>query len=117
MPADKEQTQDKIDAEGCTIAISQTDSSEVDLRGMTLCGIHLPAAFTGTALTFKAATASGGTFQSVVDGAGAAVSKTVAQGQYVKLDPADFAGIQFIKIVSGSSEAAERTLTLALRSV
>lgn len=100
-----------------TIANGQTKSGAIDLDFATLCGIFLPAAFTGTALTFEASATETGTFVPVVDGAGASVSKTVAQGQYVYLDPAIFAGLRFIKVVSGSSEGAARSLTLATRIV
>lgn len=114
--ADKNLTQEKIDFEDVTIESSGTKSTSVDLRGMTLCGFYLPASFTGTAITFEAS-ADNSTYLPVQDGDGAAISKTVAQGQYIKLDPADFAGIQFIKLVSGSTEGAERTITLAIRQV
>ena len=100
-----------------TIAASGTTSAEIDLSGATLCGIYIPASFTGTSIAFQASSTSGGTFVSVRDGAGSALSKTVAAGQYIKLDPADFAGVRFLKIVSGSTEGAERILTLAARPV
>jgi len=118
MPADKDHTQDKLDFEDCiiTIATSTTVSAAVDLRGMTLCGIYFPAAFTGTTITFQAS-ADNVTFVPVQDGAGAAISKTIAQGQYLKLSPVDFAGIQYLKVVSGSAEAANRTMQLAIRPV
>lgn len=99
-----------------TIASSDTVSGEVNVYGTTLCGLHLPASFTGTALTFQAAVASGGTYQEVYKD-GAALSVTVAQAKYIALNPADFAGIQYLKIVSGSAEAAERIITLATRPV
>lgn len=38
-----------------------------------------------------------------------------AKALSVKLDPADFAGLQFIKIVSNATESAERVLPLAAR--
>lgn len=99
------------------IAASGTTSAEIDLSGTTLCGIYIPSAFTGTSISFQAATVSGGTFVSVRDGAGNAVSKTVAPSQYIKLDPTDFVGVRYLKVVSGSTEAAARTLTLAARPI
>lgn len=98
------------------IASGQTSSGAVDLQGTTLVGIQLPATFTGTALTFTAATAIGGTYQAVYS-SGSAYSVTVAQGKFIALDPSVFAGIRFIKIVSGSSEGGARTLELATRPV
>lgn len=99
-----------------TIASGGTDSGALDLAGFNLCGIFLPATFTGTALTFKAAATIGGTYQVVKSTtSGSSLSYTVAQNTYVALDPKDFQGIQFLKIVSGSTEGADRTLTLSLK--
>ena len=99
------------------IASGGNTSDEIDLSGTTLCGIYMPSAFTGTGLTFLASTTTGGTFISVRDGAGSAIVKTVAASQYIRLDPTDFIGIRFLKIVSNGTEAATRTLTLAARPI
>lgn len=98
-----------------TIANGTTTSTEIDLTKTDIVGIYIPAAFTGTAITFTSAFTSGGTFGSVRDGAGAALSLTVAQGQFVKVSPADFIGILYLKIVSGSTEGAARELRVAVR--
>lgn len=116
MPGNKEQTLDKIDFETATIAISTTKSAAVDLRGTTLCGFYMPAAFTGITITFEAS-ADNSTFVPVEDGGGASISKTVSASKYISLNPADFAGIQYLKLVSGSTETAERDIELALRQV
>jgi hypothetical protein len=99
-----------------SIASGQTASGVIDLAGTTLCGIHLPSAFTGTSVTFQAAPTAGGTFQTV-QRSGADFSLPVAAARYIGLNPSDFAGVQFLKIISGSAEAAARTLTLAVRPV
>jgi hypothetical protein len=98
------------------IANGQATSGTIDLSGTTLAGIHLPASFTGSSLSFLAARTFDGTYQGVYR-QGADVSVTVAAGKYIPLNPADFAGLQFIKIVSGSTEVAARTLTLAVRPI
>jgi hypothetical protein len=95
-----------------TIASGQTTSAEVDLGGTEIVGLQLPASFTGSSITFQVATASGGTYQDMKDGAGNSVSKTVSQGQYIAIDPALFRGIRFVKLVSGSSEGAARAITV-----
>ena len=100
-----------------TIANGATTSGAIDLGGCTLAGIQLPAAFTGTSLKFQAATTLGGTYQTLIDGLGNDVSKTVAQGKFLRLSPGEFAGVQFLKIVSGSAEGGARTLELAVRPV
>ena len=67
-------------------------------------------------LSFTAAPTLGGTYQAIQRN-GADLSVTVAQGKYISLTAGDFIGVQFLKIVSGSNEAATRTLTLAVRPV
>jgi hypothetical protein len=93
-------------------ASGTASSAEVDLGGTEIVGLQMPATFTGSAMTFQAATASGGTFQTVADGAGTDVSKTVAGGKYVAIDPTLFRGVRFVKLVSGATEAAGRTITI-----
>lgn len=116
MPAPSDY-QTAISTVTATIASSATTSAAVDLGGTTLVGIQLPAAFTGTSLSFQAATSLAGTYQAVIDASGATLSKTVAQGKFLTLDPAEFAGIQFIKIVSASTEGSARDLILVARPV
>lgn len=97
-----------------TIANGQTKSAVVNLNGFTLVGILLPAAFTGTALTFEASI-DGSNFFPVKKSDGNSVSYTVAQGTFVAVDPKDFYGVQYLKVVSGTSEAGARTLNLAVK--
>ena len=100
-----------------TILNTATDSDDTDLGQATLVGVYIPASFTGTSISFKAATTQDGTYAPIKDGAGALVSKTVAAGDYITLDPVTFAGVQFLKVVSGSAEGADRSLILASRIV
>lgn len=98
------------------IANGQQSSAAFNCGGMALCGILLPAAFTGTALTFEVSSAIDGTFVPLKSTtSGTALSYTVAQGTYCALDPKDFQGVQFLKIKSGSAEGAARTLTCMLK--
>lgn len=100
-----------------TILSGQTTSDEIDLNGTTLCGFHLPAAITGTTLKITAASAAGGTFNTV-QSAGADYSLTIAASKYVPIENlAIVSGLRFIKIVSGSSEGADRLVGIATRSV
>lgn len=100
-----------------TIANAATVSAAIELGSATFVGVYIPAAFTGTAISFQTSPTLTGTYAPVKDGAGAAVSKTVAASDYVYLDPTIFAGVGFLKIVSGSAEGAARTLTIAARTV
>lgn len=99
------------------IASGQTTSGAIDLVGTALVGLFMPSAFTGTAVTFTAAATLTGTYLAVTDSTGAAVSATVAASKYVALSPTTFAGLRYVKLVSGSSEGADRTITLATRPV
>lgn len=104
-----------IPAVSMSIANGAQSSSAIDLKGFVLAGIKLPAVFTGTALTFEVSDAIDGTFQPLYDASNALVSMTVAQGRWYAVDPANFQGVQFLKIKSGSAEGGARTLTVSLR--
>ena len=100
-----------------TIAISTTTSAAIQMQGLSLVGIQLPAAFTGTALTFQVSV-DGVTYQPLYTStSGTALSYTVAAGHYVAINPQDFYGANYIKIISGSSEAAARTLSVILKGL
>jgi hypothetical protein len=91
------------------IAASGTKSGEIDLGGLEVTHLVMPAAFVGTAITFEAASAPGGTFYPVYDSAGAAVTVTVAQQKHTALSQEirnSLRGLRIIKIVSGSTETA-----------
>lgn len=98
-----------------SIASGQTTSGAVELKGLMLCGILLPAAFTGTTLTFLVSVDGTNFYTLKTSTSGTTLSYTVAQGTYAALNPQDFYGVNYLKIVSGSSEGAARTLALAVR--
>lgn len=98
-----------------SIANGQTVSAAITSNGMALVGVQLPAAFTGTTLTFQVSLDCS-VYQAVyVTTSGTALSYTVAQGRYIAIDPAPFQGAKCIKLISGSSEAAGRSFTVALK--
>lgn len=99
-----------------TIASGQTVSAFIKTGGFSLVGIKVPAAFTGVALTFQMCDTEGGTYVPVYNALGP-VSYTVAPGRYVAIDPKDFYGIAFLKIVSGTAEGATRTLVCSLKGL
>lgn len=107
--------QGQFNANGAaTIAASATKSGVVSCGGLTLCGILMPTAFTGTTITFEASNAADGTFSPVYNSAGQ-VSYTVAAARFVSINPVDFQGVAFLKIVSGSAEGASRALICSLK--
>lgn len=93
-----------------TIAASGTVSDVISNRGGTVTGFILPAAFTGTAMSFQVCDSAGGTFVALNDDSGA-VSLTVAQGK-AYVCPAELAPFPVFKFVSGSAEGAEREITV-----
>jgi len=98
------------------VATSATDSAAVDLDGMHLFAIETPATLTGTSLTFKVS-ADNSTFTGLYDDTGTQYSVTVAASRVIYLDPSKFAAFQYLKLISGSTEAADRTFTLYTRAV
>lgn len=98
------------------IANGQQESGALSLNGLALVGIFIPAAFTGTALTFTVCDTLAGTYvplKSTISGT--ALSYTVAVSGFYAIDPKDFQGVQYLKIKSGSAEGAARTLICALK--
>lgn len=114
MPDTKEY-QPRLAHPTAVIANGETVSSAVDLHGMVLCGLYVPASMTGTALKFHACPTVDGTYVVVKGTDGNEVSVTVSDDHYCRLDPKDFDGIRFLKIVSGSAETGAKTITLAAR--
>lgn len=107
----------KPETRTATIASGATTSDAIDLGDYTLAALHLPAAFTGTAITVTTAPTLTGTYQALYADA-SAVSLAVAASRTVAPvgDEADaIASVRFIKLVSGSAELAARTITLTLK--
>lgn len=96
-------------------------SAEIPLGGEILVGIHMPATWVSAAISFQAATVSGGTFQDVYNELNVQVSIPAATGaRFIALPPNFLMGVQFIKVRSGLTGAvvdqtADRILTLVTR--
>jgi hypothetical protein len=99
------------------IASGQTKSSIIDAEHLSLRGLLMPAAFTGATMTFEVSDKADGTFIPLVDESGAAVSVTVTQSEGVALDTAsrELGAFRFLKLVSGSAEAAAREIICILK--
>ena len=98
-----------------TIPTSTTTSTLITLGGFTPVGIYFPAVMTGSTVSFTASPTAGGTFVPVKDATGTLTMVATGSLTYVALDPKTFEGINFLKIVSASTEAAARTLILSLK--
>ena len=95
-----------------------TASSVVAMPGRTVCGLYIPASFAGTSVKIQAfRTEADAVGFTVADGAGADVSYAVAAGKYVRVNPADFAGVERFRLVSSAAEAANTVVGVAAREI
>jgi len=121
-----------------TIDISgdTADSQDaVDLEGYSLVAVYMPAAWTAATISFLATDYDGKPEESedptdptvnspnnylpVVDSAGNSVTLTVAANQVIVPTPetmAALAALRFVKIRSSAGQAADRVITLILKS-
>jgi hypothetical protein len=103
-----------------TIASGQALSAPVNLGAKTLVGIAMPISWDTANLSFQVSVDGGTTWLEFSDGS--LVSRTVAAGQFLSLDPSLFAGVNAIKVRSGSAasplnQSADRVLGLAVKPV
>ena len=98
------------------ISDNATTSSAAQCDGLLLSGIVFPAAMTGTTVTFDFSF-DGTNFVDVKETDGTEVTYSVSAGDVVRVDPSGwaFASPVFLRIVSGSSEAADRTINLIFK--
>ena len=99
------------------VSDNTTISSGVNTDGMLLTGIVFPAAMTGTEVTFDFSVDNTNWYD-VVETDGTAVTYTVTAGDVVRVDPSGwaFASSGFIRVTSGSAEAADRSIKLIFRT-
>ncbi len=100
---------DQLD-EVVTIPAAGTTSGVVSNVGATATGVILPAVFTGIALSYLVCATRDGTFVGLNNSAGA-ISSTVAQNKAYLL-PAELKPFPYFKLVSGTAEAAARSITV-----
>ena len=105
-----------LESKDLTIASSGTTSDALDIQGNVLTAMIVPI-MTGTTLTFSVSF-DGTTYYNYYDQYGVQPSVTISStARYIELDEEDFVGAQFIKVVSGSVEAAARTVTMIFRTL
>jgi hypothetical protein len=92
------------------IAAAGTKSAAVNVAGVDVLRLETDAAIVGTALTFEVSS-DNATFKPLYNAAGA-VSVTVAASRGVQLAAGLLSGINYIKVVSGSTETAGTTVVL-----
>ena len=98
------------------ISDNATTSSAAQCDGLLLSGIVFPAAMTGSTVTFDFSF-DGTNWVDVVETDGTAVQYSVTAGDVVRVDPSGwaFASPGFLRVTSGSSEAADRTINLIFK--
>ncbi len=97
-----------------TIASGQTASGAIDLQGLLLCQLIMPSALTGTSISFQSSH-DNVTFNDVYNDTNTQITITVAVDRTYNIDPKDFAGVRYLKIVSNASEGADRSIGVMTR--
>ena len=105
-----------------TIASGQSLSAAIPLKGHTLVGIQMPAAWTAASITLQACATESGTYGDVYEADGTELEFTVSAGQHIILSAAQMISIKNVKVRSGTSgtpvnQGAERSITLLVRDV
>lgn len=88
-----------------TIAAGASLSDAVDLAGLSVIGLTMPAAWTAAAITVQVSY-DGVTYVNLHDKAGTEYSITTAASRHVILPKADFESVRHIKLRSGTAGAA-----------
>lgn len=94
-----------------TISISGTTSTTLTLEAFRVpLALLIPAAMTGTAITFLASV-DNATFRPVYfESTLYSVTIPTAATRHIALDRRAFEGVRYIQLVSGTAEAAARTI-------
>jgi hypothetical protein len=99
-----------------TFADGEVLSAAVHTYGTSPAGIYIPASFEGATLTLFVSP-DGVTFTAAFDDDGNAVVITVAASTYVRLNAAEFAGINWFKFESDVAVSADRICPLVTRPI
>ncbi|MDE1902177.1 MAG: hypothetical protein KGI37_11160 [Alphaproteobacteria bacterium] len=105
-----------------TIAGGTNLTGTINLGGLRLFGIAVPATWTAASLTFQMSPDGGTSWYNLQDQTGTEISAAANPSCCLTFDPKIFAPLQYIKLRSGPSsspvnQTAASTLQLVLRSV
>ena len=89
----------------CTIANGASLSDAIELKSETPVAIEMPAAWTSAVLTFQGSI--DGTYNNIYDENGTEITSQAAASRLIRLKPAHWAGLENLKIRSGTSGAAQ----------
>lgn len=96
---------------------SGTSSPELDLQEFTICGIFTPANLASTSIKFTCLNPVDNSYVNLRNTDNTDVIITCdSTSCYYKLDPADFAGVKKLKIVTDASET-NKTFFLAVKVI
>lgn len=98
-----------------TISSGETVSPAIDLIGTYVVGMIIPTTFDGTSLSLQGSNSLDGTYHNVYNTSGSQVTATVAASRYVAFVPSDTASIRFLKLVAGTMQTGDTTITLVTR--
>ena len=117
----KENYQSPLDTADAVIANGASLSPAIDLSGTVIVGFVMPASWTAAVLTFQVSD-DNVTFNDLYNESGTEISLTVAAARFVRLNPAEWAAIRYLKVRSGTTgspvnQGPERTIKLAVRPV
>lgn len=104
--------------QSATIASGGSLSSAIDIGNAKLVGIQMPSSWTAASLTFQASY-DGLTYADLYDN-GTERAYTVSSSRFLALNVADWLGVRWLKIRSGTSAAptnqgADRSIKLVLQ--
>ena len=92
------------------IANGATTSTAISMDGARIpLAIQLPAALTGTVITFQASVDSGVTYTALYDES-TLYSLTVSTSRWVALKRSVFDAVTLVRLISGSTEGGTRTI-------
>lgn len=98
-----------------TITGGSTTSGVFTTQGLGLVGLAMPATFTGTTMSFQGSD-DGSNYLALYNVSGTALSITVAASRLILFSPGDLVGVQFLKLVSGSTEGSDRVIQVITRT-
>ncbi len=105
-----------------TINASASITNTIDLGGLRLFGVAIPANWTNASLTFQMSPDNGTNWYSLIDQDGSEITAVPTASSCIMLDPKGFASLQYLKIRSGTAaspvlQATASTLKLIVRAV
>ncbi len=99
-----------------TITAGATVSNSINLQGRVLIGMNLPAAISGSSMTFQSSN-DNVNFNALYNNENSAISVAYTQGRNYTISPDYVAGVKFLKLVSNNSQAASRAITVITRKI